>query len=139
MAYDFKKLDEKILSSIKYFESEVATLRTGRATPALLESIKVEAYGENNALKNVASIVIEDPKTLLVQPWDKGLIDAICKAIEASNMGSQPVVTKDSIRISLPSLTEERRKSLIKVLNEKAEETKISIRKSRDEVWKEIQ
>ena len=139
MAYDFKKMDEKVSDACKRFESEVTSLRTGRAAPAILENVKVEAYGIINPLKNVASIVIEDAKTLLVEPWDKGLIDTISKAIESSNVGAQPVVAKDAIRISLPSLTEERRKLLIKALKEKMEEAKISLRHVRDEVWKDIQ
>jgi ribosome recycling factor len=139
MAYDFKKMDEKTGTLTKHFESEIASLRTGRATPALLENVRVEVYGAPNPLKNVASIVVEDAKTLLIQPWDKSLMDTIAKAIEASNVGSQPVVSKDSIRISLPPLTEERRKQLSKILREKIEESKITLRKIRDEVWKDIQ
>ncbi|OGF85610.1 ribosome recycling factor [Candidatus Giovannonibacteria bacterium RIFCSPLOWO2_02_44_8] len=139
MAYDFKKLQEKLDSLTKYFESDISSLRTGRASPALVESIKVDAYGAINPLKNIASVIVEDAKTLLVQPWDKSLVEIISKAIEMSNIGAHPVVAKDSIRISLPSLTEERRKSLAKILKEKTEETRISIRKVRDEVWKDIQ
>ena len=139
MTYDFKKMDEKVSAVASHLEGEIASLRTGRATPALLESVRVEAYGTPNPLKNVASIVIEDPKTLLVQPWDKSLMETIAKAIEHSNVGAQPVITKDSIRVSLPSLNEERRKQLVKILGEKLEETKITIRKIRDEIWKDIQ
>lgn len=138
-AYDFKKLEEKIDVLAKRFESEISSLRTGRATPALLENIKVEAYGISNPLKNVASIIVQDPKTLLVEPWDKSLLGTIEKALEASNLGLKPIATKDSIRIALPPLTEERRQVLIKLLKEKLEEIRISLRKARDEVWKEIQ
>ncbi|OGF51663.1 ribosome recycling factor [Candidatus Giovannonibacteria bacterium RIFCSPLOWO2_02_FULL_43_11b] len=139
MAYDFKKMEEKLNFLASHFEFEMTSLRTGRATPALLENVRVEVYGSANQLKNVASIVVEDAKTLLVQPWDKGLMETISKAIETSNIGVQPVVAKDSIRISLPSLTEERRKALVKILKEKTEEAKISLRKARDEVWRDIQ
>src|SRR3989338_1762865 len=139
MAYDFKKLEERLNSLTNHFESEIASLRTGRASPALFENIKVDAYGTINPLKNVASIINEDAKTLLVQPWDKSLMEIISKAIETANMGVQPVVAKDSIRISLPPLTEERRKALVKILKEKTEEAKISLRKARDEVWRDIQ
>ena len=139
MNYDFKKLDEKVSGVVKRFESEAAVLRTGRANPAILENVKVEAYGTINSLKNVASIVVEDPKTLIVEPWDKGLIDAISKAIEASGVGARPVAAKNVIRISLPPLTEERRKSLTRILKDKMEEARISLRQIRDEVWKDIQ
>jgi len=137
--YDFKKLNEKTAGVLKYFEAEISGLRTGRATPALLENVKVDAYGVMNVLKNIASIISEDAKTLLVQPWDKGLLDAISKAIEFSNLGVRPVAAKDSIRISFPPLTEERRKALAKVLKDKIEEARISLRQIRDEVWKDIQ
>ena len=139
MTYDFKKLEERFLNLAKHFESEIASLRTGRASSALLENIKVEAYGVSNLLKNVASIIAEDPKTLLVETWDKSLLEVIGKALEASNLGVKPIAVKDSIRIALPSLTEERRGALLKILKEKLEETRISLRKARDEVWKEIQ
>lgn len=139
MAYDFKKLEERIASLAHRFESEIASLRTSRASPVLVENIKVEAYGSVNPLKNVASVVNEDARTLLVQPWDKSLMETISKAIETSNIGTQPVIAKDSIRISFPPLTEERRKSLLKAMKEKLEEVKISLRKTRDEVWKDIQ
>ncbi|OGF82180.1 ribosome recycling factor [Candidatus Giovannonibacteria bacterium RIFCSPLOWO2_01_FULL_46_13] len=139
MNYDFKKLEEKTLALAKHFESDIASLRTGRATPALLENIPVEAYGAKNSLKNVASLTVEDAKTLLIQPWDKGLMESISKAIEASNVGAQPIAAKDAIRISFPPLTEERRKSLIKVLKDKMEEARISMRQIRDETWKDIQ
>lgn len=139
MTYDFKKLEERINSLANHFESEIASLRTGRATPALLENVKVEVYGSINQLKNVASIVVEDAKTLLVQPWDKSIMEALAKAIEISNVGVNPVVAKDAIRISLPPLTEDRRKTLAKILRERMEETRISMRKVRDETWKDIQ
>lgn len=139
MAYDFKKMEEKVAGILKHFEEEISSLRTGRATPAILENVKVEAYGSTNPLKNVASIIIEDARTLLVQPWDKGLLDKISKSLEMANLGTQPVVTKDSVRISIPPLTEERRKSLQKVVKEKLEEAKIAMRQARDDVWKDIQ
>lgn len=139
MNFDFKKFDEKISVLAKHLENEVASLRTGRATPALLENVRVEAYGISNPLKNVASIIVEDPKTLLVEPWDKSLLETISRAIEASNAGVRPVAVKDSLRISLPPLTQERRQALLRVLKEKLEETRISLRKIRDEIWKEIQ
>lgn len=139
LVYDFKKLEEKVAALAKHFESEISSLRTGRATPALLENIRIEAYGVLSPLKNVASVIVQDPKTLLVEPWDKSLLEAIGKALEASNLGAKPIAVKDSIRIALPSLTEERRGALRKLLKEKLEETRISLRKARDEVWKEIQ
>ena len=139
MPYSFKKLEDKISATIKYFEGDTASLRTGRANPTLIEDVKIEAYGELNPLKNIASITVEDARTLLVQPWDKALLEVIEKGIKAANLGLQPAVTKDIIRVALPMLTQERRQSLIKVLKEKLEEARVRLRKHRDEVWKEIQ
>lgn len=139
MAYDFKKLDDKIQGALRHFETEVASLRTGRANPALVENIKIEAYGTENQLKNLSAVRVEDAKTLVIEPWDKSLIEAISKGIETSSLGIMPVVQKDFIRVSLPPLTQERRAALIKVLRDNLEETRVSIRKARDEVWKEIQ
>ncbi|MBI2610256.1 ribosome recycling factor [Candidatus Giovannonibacteria bacterium] len=139
MVYDFKKLEEKVGGGVRHFESEIASLRTGRANPALLEEIKIDAYDTSNPLKNVAAINVEDARTLTVQPWDKSLMEAIEKGIRASNLGLNAVVSKDLIRVTLPQLTEERRGQLMKLLKEKLEEARVNIRKARDEVWKEIQ
>ncbi len=139
MAYDFKRFDEKIAGVISFFENEIATLRTGRATPALLENIKVEAYGTTNSIKNVAAVRTEDAKTLIVEPWDKSIIENVAKGIETSNLGIQPVIQKGFVRVTLPSLTQERRTTLLKILSEKLEDARVNIRKFRDELWKDIQ
>ena len=139
MAYDFKKLEDKIAGGISHFESETSSLRTGRANPALVEDIKIDAYGTPNPLKNIAAISIENAKTIIVQPWDRSLLESIEKGIAASNIGLRPVVAKDILRVILPDLTEERRQSVIKILKEKLEESRVSVRKARDEVWREIQ
>ena len=139
MAYNFKKLDEKISGAISFFEKEAGSIRAGRANPAIIEDLKIEAYGTIQPLKNIAAISVADAKTLSVSPWDKTIIDVIQKAIESAGMGLRPAAQKDFIRVSLPDLTEERRKSLLKLLSEKLEEARVSIRKTRDEVWKDIQ
>ena len=139
MAYDFKTLEEKISSATKRFESESASLRTGRASPALVQDLKIEAYGETNSLKNLASISTEDAKTISVQPWDKSLLEAIEKGINNSALGLRASAAKDKVRVVLPAITQERRQALLKLLKEKLEETRVSLRKARDEVWKDIQ
>ena len=139
MVYNFKKFNEKVTSFLRHLESEIVSLRTGRASPALLENIQVRAYGTLNPLKNVASIVVDDPRTLSVEPWDKSLLEAILKAIEVSSLGVRPIPFKNSLRVSLPPLTAERREALLKILKEKLEESRISLRQARDEVWKDIQ
>lgn len=127
------------MQAVKHFEEEIAALRTGRANPALVENIKVNAYGAVNPIKNLASIAVEDARTLLIQPWDKSLLEALAKGIEASGLGLKPTVTKDLLRLHLPELTHERRETLRKLLREKLEETRVLLRKARDEVWREIQ
>ncbi|MDP3785046.1 MAG: ribosome recycling factor [bacterium] len=137
--YDFKKLDEKINAAVNHFKNETASLRTGRANPALVEDIKIEAYGTLTPLKNLSSITTENAKTLIIQPWDKSILEAIEKGISNSSLGLRPAVQKDVIRVILPDLTQERRQTLLKLLKEKLEEARVSLRQARDEVWKDIQ
>ena len=139
MAYDFKKLEEKINAAAERFKNETASLRTGRANPALVQDLKIEAYGETNSLKNLASISTEDAKTISVQPWDKSLLEAIEKGINNSALGLRASAAKDKVRVVLPAITQERREALLKLLKKKLEETRVSLRKARDEVWKDIQ
>ena len=139
MNYDFSKFKNKVDQTEEWFKSEIALLRTGRATPALIENIKVDYYGAKNPVKNMASISVSDARTLVVKPWDTDALSSIEQAISGSELGVQAITEKDIVRIIFPELTEERRKSLLKILNQKLEETKISIRGERDEVWNDIQ
>jgi ribosome recycling factor len=139
MKYDFSKTKNKIEETKAFLKREISTLRTGRATPALVEDILVDSYGSKMPIKHVASISVDDAKTLRISPWDMSVIKNIEAAISASNLGVQPIADKQSIRITLPQLSEERRKALIKIVSEKHEESKISLRQERDETWKDIQ
>ncbi|MBI2055310.1 MAG: ribosome recycling factor [Candidatus Sungbacteria bacterium] len=130
-----RKLDE-IGSALK---SEVSGLRTGRATPALVEDLEVEAYGVRQPLKALAAISAPDARQILIQPWDKSLLPAIEKAIQSSPIGLNPVADKDAIRLFLPPLTEERKRDLVKVLKEKLEQARIQVRRTRDEVMKIVE
>lgn len=125
--------------SIDHLRSEISSLRTGRATPALVEDIMVESYGTKQSLKSVASISVQDAKTIVVDPWDKSLIKAVDLAITNSRLGINPVNDGKIIRLPLPDLTQERRQELIKVLHDKLELARISIRKIREEVREEIE
>lgn len=129
-----KKLDE-IITGLK---TEVAPLRTGRATPALVENLEVEAYDLRQPLKTLAAISTPDGRQVVIQPWDKSLIPAIEKAIRGSALGLNPVADKDMVRLPIPSLTEERKKDLVKILREKMEQARIQVRRLRDEVMKEV-
>lgn len=127
---------DKILG---WFRGEISSLRTGRATPALVEDVEVEYYGTRTGLKHIASLSAPDPRTIVIQPWDKGALESIAKAIESSSLNLKPVVDSDVVRLSLPTLTEERRKDLIKLLGEKAEEARIRSRHTRDEALRKVQ
>ena len=128
---DFK---EDFNKAIEFFKEDISGLRTGRATSAIVEDIMVEAYGTHQTLKSLASIVIPDPKTVNIDPWDKSILSAVEKAIRDSGVGLNPVNTGSQIRIFLPELTSERRQELIKVLHQKEEGARIALRKTREEV-----
>lgn len=117
---------------------ELATIRSGKATTSLLDTIRVDAYGQQMALNQVASVSAPEPRLLAVQPWDKGLIGAVEKAIQTSELGLNPSNDGTTIRVPLPLLTEERRQELVKVVRKLAEEGRIAIRHGRTEVLSKI-
>lgn len=119
---------------VDHYKKEVATLRTGRATPALVEHVMVEAYGVKTPLPQIASLSVPDPKTLIIQPWDKNVLKDIERGIVASNLGLSPVVDGDRVRLTLAPMTEETRKQLVKILKEKLEASRTSLRRLRDHV-----
>ncbi len=127
----YKEDFEKVIDHLK---NDITSLRTGRATPALVEDITVEAYGSKQALKTLATINVQDAKTLAIDPWDKSLIQTIDNALRNSQLGINPVNDGRLIRLPLPDLTQERRQELIKVLHQKLETARISIRKVREEI-----
>jgi ribosome recycling factor len=119
--------------AVENTKRELATIRSGQATPSLLDTIRVDAYGQSMPLNQVGSVAAPEPRLLTVQPWDKGLIDAIEKGIQSSELGLNPSNDGTIIRIPLPQLTEERRKELVKVVRKLAEEGKIAVRHGRTE------
>lgn len=139
MNYDFSKIKSEGDRAKDRFKQEIATLSTGRANPAMVENLLVDSYGTISPLKHLAAISVEDARTLRIAPWDISVIKSIESAISTSNLGIQPIADKQSIRIKVPGLTEERRKTLTKALSAKLEEARISIRQERDKVWKDIQ
>jgi len=120
--------------TLDHMKSEFARLQIGRASPALVENILVEAYGGTQPLKSVAGITTPDPKTIQIQPWDRNLLSAIEKAIQTSDLYLPPVNDGVVIRINIPSLTEERRRELSKIVGKIAEEAKIGIRTMRQQM-----
>lgn len=123
--------DAEFQKALAHLKSEFARLQIGRASPSLVEDLKVEAYGSIQPLKALASVSVPDPKTLQIQPWDRGVLNAIEKAIQTSNLGLNPVNDGKIIRLPMPPLTEERRKELVKVVHQMSESAKISIRTAR--------
>ena len=114
-----------------HLKVEFGRLQMGRASAALIEDVKVDAYGAVQPIKAVGSISIPDPRTIQIQPWDRGLMGAVEKAIQMANLGLNPVNDGKVIRIPMPPLNEERRKELVKVVHQMAEQAKISVRTSR--------
>lgn len=131
-------LKQKGNQIIEHLKSEITSLRTGRATPALVEDLEVDYYGSKTQLKAIAAIGNPDPRTLTIQPWDKGAMQAIEKAIQTSPLGLNPVADRDLIRLSIPSLTEERRKELVKLLGRYVEDARIGVRKEREDSLRAI-
>lgn len=129
---------EEFNRAVEHYQSEIGGLKTGRANPAILDSVRVEAYGTMNPIINVASVNVPDARSLIIQPWDKSILKEIEKGIIEANLNINPMNDGDKIRISLPPLTEETRKEIVKILNQKTEEAKIVIRVTRDKVKEEI-
>ena len=124
---------------LDFLKSDLTQIRGSRATPALVENIKVEAYGSKMNLKEVASIMTPDAKTLMIQVWDKTLVNAVAKGIEESKIGLNPNIEGQSVKLVMPPLVEERKKELTKLLNDKLEQARIKIRRGRDEAWHKVQ
>jgi ribosome recycling factor len=139
MVYDLSPLKNKLPEIKEWLKKELSLLTTGRASPALLDNIAVDYYGAKQPLKHVGAISAEDARTLRIRPWDSSLISQIDQAIRNSSMGLQAIAEKDSVRVIFPELTQERRKALLKTVSEKLEQARISLRKIRDEYWREIQ
>lgn len=120
-------------SVIDHLQKELAGLRTGRATPALVEDISVSAYDAMMEIKGLASIQVQDAKTLIIDPWDKSLLRNIEKGIRDAGVGLSPVVDGTVIRIVMPSMTEDNRKTMVKKMKEYLEDTRIALRQVREE------
>ncbi len=133
-----KNADVKMRKTIEALAKELASIRTGRASPALVEHIKVDYHGVVTPLIQLASISVPEPKTIAIHPWDRSIINNIDKAILKSDLGLNPINGGTIIRISLPPLTEERRKDLIKIVHKRLEESRISVRNIRREVVDEL-
>ncbi|MBZ9571817.1 ribosome recycling factor [Patescibacteria group bacterium] len=134
-----ERIKPELDKTIDFLERELAKIRTTRASPSLVENIQVDCFGQKLPLKQLGAIFSPGPRKIIIQPWDKSYLEGIVKAISRSPLGVAPIVDRESIRISLPPLSEEYRKNLLKILSEKQEECKKTIRHWRGKAWDEIQ
>jgi len=130
--------EEKMGGAIEHLEKELLHIRAGKATPTMLDGVLVEYYGSMSPLNQVSNISTPDARTIAIQPWEKALIPIIEKAIMAANLGFNPDNNGEIIRINIPALTEERRKQLVKQVNQEGEAAKVSIRTARKEANDEL-
>jgi len=135
MAPEFlKQAEERMKKAVETIRHEIATVRTNRATTALLDGIKVEYYGNPTPLQQVASVSVPEPRMLVIQPWERAILPEIVKAIQKSDLGLNPADDGTVVRLTLPTLTEERRKDLVKHLGKLIEDGRVRVRTVRREV-----
>jgi ribosome recycling factor len=138
MAYDFSKLKTNIKETEEWLTRELSGVRTGRATPTLLDGIKPEAYGTRTPIRELANVSVEDARTLRVIPWDKDLLKVIEKGITDADLGIGVSTDDQGLRISFPELTSERRTQLSKIAGDKTEQAKVTMRGHRTEAMKTL-
>lgn len=139
MPFDFKPFEQKVTGAREWLAREYQGLRTGRASPAILDGVSVAAYGSQMPMKQVANVSVEDARTLRIQPWDASLVKDIERAIAAANLGVGTAADSSGLRVTFPDLTSERRQELVKIAKGKLEEAKATLRVARDDAWKQIQ
>ena len=133
-----KTTEARMAKAIDATRNDFASVRTGRASPALLDRLHVEAYGQSTPLKSVATVSTPDARTLVIAAFDRNTVGAIRKAIETSDLGLSPNIDGSNIRLVIPPLTEDRRKDLVKVVRKKAEDGKVAVRNVRHKSVDEI-
>lgn len=139
MSYSFSEFEDKITKAIDHVRREVGTLRTGRASADMLDSVSVEAYGQRMKIVEVASVTVPDATLIKISPWDKSLIAAIERAIASADLNLNPVVDGDIVRIAVAPLTEEKRKEMVKELHKRIENGKALLRDIRTKSKQEIE
>jgi ribosome recycling factor len=138
MAYDFSKLNGQVKETEEWLQRELAGVRTGRATPTLLDSVRVDVYGSRTPVNGLASITIEDARTIRVVPWDKTVSKSIEKSINDADLGVSVSVDETGLRVIFPELTAERRTMLSKLAGDKLEQARVTLRGHRADVMKEL-
>jgi len=134
MKIQFAQADEKFSETLDFLRKELQAFRVGRGSLQLIEGIKVEVYGQFMPIKQIANINMADATLVTIAPWDKGNLQAICKAVQTANIGINPVMDSELVRLPIPPMTEERRIEYVKLLHDKLEETKIAIRQIRKDI-----
>lgn len=134
-----KEASEQMDRNLDAIAREFTGVRTGKATPGLLDTVQVDAYGSKMPLKQTATVTAPEPSLLVVQPWDTSLVGAVSKAIQSADLGLNPSVDGNLIRVSIPPLTEERRRELVKVLHRMTEEGRVAVRHARHKAKHEIE
>ena len=138
MSYNFSEFKTRTTAIEEWLKKEFSLLRTGRATSAILDSISIDSYGSQSPIAHVGNITMEDARTLRVAPWDKSQVKAIEGAIQKANLGLSVTSDDAGLRIIFPELTGERRQQIIKLMKDKLEDARISLRKEREEVLNEF-
>lgn len=135
---DIESFKKDILKCLDHVKDDLSQIRTGRATPELVEEVVVNAYETSSPIKNLATIGIVDAKTINIQPWDKSIIENIGKGISNANLGLSPIMEGDRVLVKIPDLTEERRTEYVKIMKERIEDGRIAVRQVRQKYMKEI-
>jgi len=139
MTYNFSSIKHRIEEIEEWFRGELSGIHTGRAMPAVLDNVRVDSYGSKMSIAHIANISIEDARTLRVIPWEKDNIRAIEVAINDAELGLSVSVDANGVRVSFPELTGEKRTLLAKTVGKKLEDSRVSIKKEREETWEDIQ
>ena len=124
--------------NLEFFKTDINSLRTGRVSPSLVEKILVESYGTKTELLQLASIMSPEPQTIVIKPWDRNILKDIERAITSSDIRVNPVIDGDLVRLNFPSLTEENRKELVKILHKKLEDGRVTIKMTREKIKDEV-
>jgi len=134
-----QKIKPEMEKAMSFLDSELLKIRTGHATPAMVENTICDCFGQKFPLKQLAAISCPDAKTIVIQPWDASYTEGIVSGLSHSTLGASPIVDKNIIRITLPPLSEEFRKEMQRILSQRLEQAKVTIRHWREKAWEEIQ
>lgn len=139
MSFNRDQYQDKFEKALDHFSQDISSIRTGRASAGMLDNVSVEAYGGKMKIVEVASISVPDPTLIVISPWDKSLLGAIEKAIQAAQLNLSPIVDGSIVRLPVPSLTQDRRQELVKLLHQKAEGARVLVRTVRVDIKKELE